>query len=91
MKELKPFPALKYKHYQEVKDLLLMYQDHTIGEAAKKLGIDPNNLRTLAFRVGVKFLRANRSGKTTVDQRAKKPHVTLAVEPWMLKRDRGEA
>lgn len=90
MTDLKPFPALKYKHYQEVKNLLLLYQHNTINQAAKKLGLDPTNLRTLAFRVGVKFLRANGSGKTTVDQKDKKPHVTLAVEPWMLERDRGE-
>lgn len=91
MNDLKPFPALKYKHYQEVKALLTEHCNKTIGEAAIALGIDPTNLRTLAFRVGVKFMRSYGSGKTTIDNRKKKPQITLTVEPWMIERDRGEA
>ena len=91
MSDLKPFPALKYKHYQEVKELLSEHSGKTIQEAAKILGLDPNNLRTLAFRVGVTFRKTYIGGTTRIDQRKKKPQITLAVEPWMIERDRGEA
>lgn len=91
MPELKPYPLLKYKHYQEVKELLAEHSNKTIQEAANELGIDPNNLRTLAFRVGVTFMKSYSGGTTRIDQRKKKPQITLTVEPWMIERDRGEA
>tara|TARA_B100001093_G_C26822741_1_gene1012618 strand:- start:1964 stop:2239 length:276 start_codon:yes stop_codon:yes gene_type:complete len=91
MKDLKPYPELKYKHYQEVKTLLSTYSNRTIQDAGNLLGIDPNNLRTLAFRVGVTFQKSYSGGTTRIDERKKKPQITLTVEPWMIERDRGEA
>ena len=91
MKDLKPYPELKYKHYQQVKALLGNYSNMTVQDAANQLGIDANNLRTLAFRVGVTFQKSYSGGTTQIDQRKKKPQITLTVEPWMIERDRGEA
>ena len=80
--EIKPYPALKNKYYEEMKSLLLQYNNQTIGMAAKELGIDPTNLRTLAYRMGVEFVRSNGNGKTQIDKVTRKRHITLPMEPW---------
>ena len=80
--KLKPYPALKAKYYEEMKSLLLQYNNQTIGVAAKQLGIDPTNLRTLAYRMGVEFVRSNGNGKTQIDKVTRKRHITLPMEPW---------
>ena len=79
--EVKPYPALKAKYYEEMKSLLLQYNNQTIGVAAKQLGIDPTN-RTLAYRMGVEFVRSNGNGKTQIDKVTRKRHITLPMEPW---------
>tara|TARA_R100001509_G_scaffold48267_1_gene26222 strand:- start:488 stop:745 length:258 start_codon:yes stop_codon:yes gene_type:complete len=79
---MKPYPALKTRYYYETKELLEQYKDYTIKTAADKLGIDPSNLRTLAYRMGVEFHRANGKGKTTIRTVERKRHITLPVEPW---------
>lgn len=80
--EVKPYPALKAKYYEEMKSLLLQHNNKTIGVAAKQLGIDPTNLRTLAYRMGVEFVRSNGNGKTQIDKVTRKRHITLPMEPW---------
>ena len=80
--EVKPYPALKAKYYEEMKSLLLQHNNQTIGVAAKQLGIDPTNLRTLAYRMGVEFVRSNGNGKTTINKVPRKRHITLPMEPW---------
>jgi len=80
---MKPYPALKTRYYYETKKLLEQYKDYTIKTAADKLGIDPANLRTLAYRMGVEFHRANGKGKTTTNTVERKRHITLPMEPWI--------
>jgi len=82
LEELKPYPALKKKFYDEMKELVEQYKHLTINSAAKQLGIDPTNLRTLAYRMGIPFERSNGNGKTKVDEMARKRHITLPKSPW---------
>jgi len=79
---MKPYPALKNRYYNETKKLLEQYKNNTIRKAAEELGIDPANLRTLAYRMGVEFHRSNGTGKTTINTVERKRHITLPMEPW---------
>mgnify|MGYP006066629267 FL=1 len=79
---MKPYPALKTRYYYETKEILEQYKEDTVKSAAEKLGIDPSNLRTLAYRMGVEFHRANGTGKTTIDTVERKRNITLPMEPW---------
>ena len=82
LEELKPYPALKKKFYDEMKELIEQYKHLTINSAAKQLGIHHQNLRALAYRMGIQFERSNGNGKTKVAEMARKRHITLPNFPW---------
>lgn len=82
---METYAQMKVRHEREVKELILKFsKDHTITQAAKKIGMDKDKLRRFAHYHGVSFKKKYGDDITKCDTVYRKKTVTLSAAPWEM-------